>query len=227
MRIRGFHFLLLFVLFEFSAKSQTVRQRLEPLLKQRGMAEYFSGIFRHLGVHIEDAQEKFTVTHKGNSFELTDGINESAVDYTVQLQTENISNLLKHAEDGKIDEKESYRIMRVLFTPITHAGLNNPFLTKRKYLRAASVEHLLHVILLDPEGNENYHQTLVYSADQWIVVPGLHGKAQRIFKLTPQQALDYQRHLFAAKQENTREAWMGFSKWYGKWKETVSVEEKK
>ncbi len=200
---------------------ETAASQWQPLLNQQGMADYFKGLFSQIGIRVAETSEAFTVIHRGDHFDLTDGINKDA-DYILELEGKNISNLLGHAEDGKISEKESFRIISVMFSPMTRASLNNEFLTKKKYLRAASVERFLHIILLDPEKQNDYQQTLVFINDQWLVIPGLHGKADRTFRITPDQALDYQRKLFAAKQQNTRSEWRSFAKWYNNWKKTVS-----
>ena len=72
--------------------------------------------------------EKFTIHHVGTEFIFEEGIIEDAVDFIVPLKLENIQNMMKHAEDGKIDASESWRILDVLFTPLTKVTLENPIL---------------------------------------------------------------------------------------------------
>lgn len=201
---------------------QTAMETWKPLLNQPKLAEYFSGTFNYLGIRIAETGEAFTVHHLGRSFELTAGIDPAKADFTVTLHQENIDNMLKHGADAQIDEAESFRIMRVLFTPLTEAELNNPYLTKRRYLKMAKVEQLIHVTLLDPEKKENHLHSLIYCDGQWLAIPGHYGKAGRSFLLQPKDAVEFQRQLFKAKTANTKKSWMQFMRWYKDWRETVS-----
>lgn len=221
------HFLITFL---FAANvlllhaQQSSADQWKPLLDQPKLAAYFSGIFNDLGIHVIETDEAFTVHHKGDHFEITDGIEPSEVDFVLDIPHEKIERMLLHGEDATIDEAESFLILGVLFSPMTQASLNTPFLTKRKNLKAGGVEALIHVLLLDPDGKNDQSHTLAFAGDQWLVIPGLHGEAKRTFRLDPQHALDYQRKLFEAKRENTSKAWRSFAKWYKTWREDVSSE---
>src|SRR5688500_4703490 len=124
--------LLLPIFYSCSVLSQnvSVKETWKPLLKQPGVAQYFSGIFESMVIEIEETVEKITVLHLGDQFEIKDGIMENEVDYYVKLKPENIKNMSDYGADGKIDAYESYRIMSVLFTPLTRAALKNPMMNK-------------------------------------------------------------------------------------------------
>ena len=89
--------------------------------------------------------------------------------------------------------------------------------------KLAGVEDLIHVRLRSPmkEEEEGTH-TLIYAAGQWLVLPGLHGRAKRTFTLSTEQALDYQRHIFAAVTKRTMGHWLRFGLWYRRWRKQVS-----
>src|ERR1051326_8827683 len=111
--------LLLFLATLFSsAPAQTSMEKWKPLLQQPGLAEYFKGIFDYLGIKIIETGEQFTVHHLGTSFELIPGIDPSKVDFTVEIKKENVDNLVKEGADSKIDESESFKIAKVILTPI-------------------------------------------------------------------------------------------------------------
>jgi hypothetical protein len=215
-------FLCFFALSVALANAQSSMEKWKPLLTQPGLASYFKGLFDLLGVKVLETNEQFTVHHLGNSFELIPGIDPNKVDFTIEIKKENVDNMLKHAQDSVIDERESFRIVRAIFTPITEASLNNPYLTKKKYLKIAHTDELIHVTLLDPEKKEDYSQTLLYSKKQWVVVQGIHGKTATEYKLTPAQAMEFQRHLFEAKKTGTKKGWIKFMKWYNAWKTGVN-----
>src|SRR5688500_15561742 len=144
MRIRNISLTILLLL-QSLFFAQPVMELWKPLLKQKGLAEYFSGVFKNLGVRVAESGEAFTVVHKGDLFELKPGIVKEEVDYEVTINSGKVRNMVSHGDDGKIDDAESFRIMKVLFTPMTLASLNNPVLTKRRYLRIAGVDEIMHV----------------------------------------------------------------------------------
>lgn len=81
----------------------------------------------------------------------------------------------------------------------------------------------MHVILLSPDGKDGATHTLVYKDQQWDVLPGLQGTAQRTFRMTPTQAIEYQRHAYEATRANNPSGWSAFSTWYKGWRETCST----
>jgi hypothetical protein len=214
--------LCLLALLASASSAQSAMEKWKPLLDRPGLAEYFKGIFDYLGITVKETGEQFTVHHLGTSFELLQGIDPSKADFIITIKQENVDRMLKHGMDSKIDDEESFLIARAIFTPITESELNNPFLTNKRYLRMAHVDKLMHVVLLDPDKKEDYSQTLVYAEKQWIVTEGLHGKAKITFRLTPAQAVEFQRHLFEAKKTGTKKGWIKFVKWYKDWKKSVT-----
>jgi hypothetical protein len=57
---------------------------------------------------------------------------------------------------------------------------------------------------------------------QWLVIPGLHGRAARTFDLSIEDAVLYQRHVLTALRQNTWIGWLQFGSWYVRWRPTVS-----
>ena len=81
---------------------------------------------------------------------------------------------------------------------MTAETLGNKVFTNNWYRKRLGVEDHIYVHLLDPSGKSDTSHTLFFVKGQWVVVKGLHGKPKRTFKLTPAQALEYQRKTFAA-----------------------------
>lgn len=52
--------------------------------------------------------------------------------------------------------------------------------------------------------------------------PGLHGRARRTFTLSTEEALDYQRRVFAAVRAQAMGEWLRFGRWYRQWRKGVS-----
>ena len=196
----------------------------ENILQTPELVEYFHGIFNHLGITIKETGESFTIHHKGDSFAFEEGIIKENIDFVVPLELQNIENMVKHAQDGKISANESWRILNVLFTPMTRVTLKTPVLSVNWRRKLAGVEDLTHVYLLNPSGEEASVHTLIYVKGQWLVLKGLYGDARRIYRMTPEQSLEYQREIFSAMQINTLWHWWKFSKFYKKWRKSCSVD---
>lgn len=186
------------------------------------LIEYFKGLFHKAIVTVEETGEQFTVTHTGNDIQFAPGAQDS-VDFHVPLKLENITNLVEHAAQGRIEPAASWRIVCVLFTPLTKAALSNPIVTKNWLRKIAGVESLIHVHLLNPSGEDAATHTLAFAAEQWLVIPGLHGTPGRVYHLNTDQALEFQRSLFATMQSNSSGAWWQFANWYREWRPSVST----
>ena len=198
----------------------------ENILQTPELVEYFKGIFNSLGVIVEETNEKFTINHTGKSCEFEMGINEKKVDFVVPVKLQNIQNMIAHSQDGKISLEESWRIMDVLFTPLTRVTLQTPVLSINWRRKLAGVEDLTHVYLINPTGGEASKHTLIYVKGQWLVFKGTHGKPRRTYRMNPEQAIEYQREIFAAMQKDTFWAWWKFASYYKKWRKTCSVTHK-
>ena len=170
----------------------------ENILQTPDLVKYFDGVFNHLGIIIEETDERFTIHHTGASFEFEEGIIEDNVDFIVPLKKENISNMIKHAEDGFISPEESWRILDVLFTPLTKVTLQTPVLAVNWRRKLAGVEDLTHVYLISPTNKEASKHTLIYVKGQWLVLIGLHGNPRRTYRMSPEQSLEYQKMIFFA-----------------------------
>ena len=199
-------------------------QKWEKILQTPELLNYFNGVFDHLGIEIKETGESFTIHHLGDGFTFEKGIVKEKVDFIVPLELQNIENMIKHAKDGEISDNESWRILNVLFTPMTRVTLETPVLAVNWRRKLAGVEDLTHVYLLNPSGEEASVHTLVYVKGQWLVLKGVHGDARRIYKMTPEQSIEYQRKIFSAMKKNSLWNWWKFSRWYKNWRKTCSVD---
>src|SRR5436305_1692890 len=100
--------------------------------------------------------------------------------------------LAAHAVTGELDEAERYRIISTLFTPATAATLRSRVLANPFLRRLAGAEEVIHVHLQPPTPQqEPVQHTLIYANRQWLVFPGVHGRAGRTFRLGLADALEY------------------------------------
>jgi hypothetical protein len=185
--------------------------------------EFFRGTFKDLGVVVQESGERFTVTHTGTGFAFRDGIDEAKVDFVVPIKQENVDGMVTIAADGKLDDADAFAIMSVMFTPLTREIMKHPVTQDDTLRQLSGVEDSIHVILLDPQGNEGASHTMTYADKKWNVSEGLSGTPKRVFRINAQQALEYQRRAHAAIEANSPMGWNAFSTWYKEWRETCST----
>ena len=214
--------ILLLIGFVFGQESTSLNTW-KNIFQSPELDNFFDGVFYCLGIMIAEDGESITVYHRGDSFEFINGINNEDVDFIVPLKKQNIINMVKHAKDGIIDSEESWRILDVLFTPLTKVTLDNPILSVNWRRKLAGVEDLTHVYLINPKGQEASKHTLIYVKGQWLVLKGLYGDPRRTYRMSPEQSLEYQKKIFKAMQKDNFWGWWKFSSFYKKWRKTCSV----
>ncbi len=205
----------------FSQHRNSFMNSWSTIIQTPEIINYFDGVFEVLGISIEETGEQFTVYHQGDTILLDQGIDPNS-DFIVPLKSQNIQNMISHSKDGQITPEESWRILSVLFTPLTQVTLQSPVLSVNWRRKLAGVEDLTHVYLISPDGNEANKHTLIYVKGQWLVLEGLHGQARRTYRMNEINSLLYQRNIFSAMKKDTFIGWMQFSFWYKKWRKTVS-----
>lgn len=197
---------------------------LQAVVADSRVVEFVAGAFERLGVDVRDTGEAFTCVHRGDRIDFEDRIVHGQVDYTVEVESGQLERLGAQVRAGTFDKAEKFRIVRVLFTPATAAMLaDQPVLSHPLVRRLAGVENLLHVRLVAPvRDEEDGTHTLIYAAGQWLVFPGWHGRARRTFTLSTEEALQYQRRVFATVRAQAFGEWLRFGRWYRQWRQGVS-----
>jgi hypothetical protein len=205
-----------------SAPQPSALQVWSSIVQTPEIVGYFQGVFGKAGITVEESGEQFTVTHQGERITFAPGLDPD-VEFVVPVKQENIANLAAHSRDGRFDPEESWRIVQVLFTPLTRAALQSPLVTRDWLRRLAGVEPVIHVHLLHPQGGQAVSHTLVYAGRQWLVIPGLHGRPLRTYRLTSEQAVEFQRQIYRALKTNRFSGWYQFATWYRSWRKSVST----
>ncbi len=218
-------FSIILLSISFSEETNSYMESWENIIQTSEVIEYFDGVFEVLGISIEETDEQFTVYHKGNSILLEKGIDPNS-DFIVPLKAHNIQNMIDHSKDGTISPEESWRILSVLFTPMTKVTLQTPTLSVNWMRKFAGVEDLTHVYLISPNGKEANKHSLIYVKGQWLVLEGLHGNPRRTYRMNQSDSLLYQRKIFAAMKKDSFMGWIKFGLWYKKWRKTVSITHK-
>lgn len=188
---------------------------------------FFNGLFDIAGVRVTDTGEAFTCRHAGDRIEFSDGIDEAKVNFTVDIESSQVDKLLEDVQPGALDEGAQYRIMFELATAATRAMLARPRIRSR-FLRSilfklGRAESLMHVTLVPPPGEAEQGHTVAYVDGQWLVIPGLHGRAPHVYRLTIADAVEFQRRMLAAREANKLSTWLGFARWYGRLRKQVAT----
>jgi hypothetical protein len=204
------------------AQDTSVMQQWQQFTQNPGLADFFEGLFQSIGIEVKDSDEAFTVYLQEGEFELQKGIDRAEVDYVVEVNEANVADVMTFGEDANIDRVEGFRIIRVLFSPLTRAALDNPQITSGFKLWLGGIDQEMHVYLLGPEGKRIDAHTLLFHEGHWYVIPGIHGPAERVFRLEFEDALAFQRRMYQAQKTNTNRAWRQFRNWYVEWREGVS-----
>ncbi len=207
---------------ENEPEKQSAVDLLQQIAQTEELVAFFSDMFDVMGITIEETGEELTVRVFEDGIAIEAGLPDE-YDFLVPLKMENITNMVDHAEGGSLTEFAVWRIASVLFTPITRETLKNPVMANRFLRRLARVEDLIHVQLVGPQDKQVASHTLTYAAGQWLVAEGLQGEPKRIFTLTGEESLHYQRQVFKAIKANSMKGWLNFMTWYTKWRANHST----
>ncbi len=188
---------------------------------------FFDGLFERAGVRVTDTGEAFTGRHAGDRIEFENGLDESAVDFTVEIDSAQVDRMVEDAKPGELDEGAQFRITAELSTPATQAALRRPVIKNRLLrnllFKLGRAESLIHVTLAAPPGETDVSHTVAYVDGQWLVIPGLHGTVPHGYRLTVANAVTYQRKMLAARKRNSLSTWIAFARWYGRFRKRVVV----
>jgi hypothetical protein len=195
----------------------------QSVLQQAPVVQFFDGLFERVGVRVTGTGEAFTCVHQGTRIAFEPTLDESKVDYTVEIDPAQVERLANQASKGAFDQAEQYRIMAELFTPATAAILKHPQFSGSLAKLLTGAEEVIHVRLASPPpGEPEVAHTLYHRGEGWEVEPGLHGTATRHYTLPLEEALAFQRRAFALIRADSVVALMEFALWYRSWRKGVS-----
>ncbi|MCH2415123.1 MAG: hypothetical protein MK199_10740, partial [Acidimicrobiales bacterium] len=176
-----------------------------------------------------DTGEEFTCRLRGDAAEFDEGIDESGVDFVVEIQAFQVERLASHIRTGELDEVEQFRVLTNVFGPVANSGFNNPavgmFMTGRFFswfIKRRNITHM-HLRSPDPGQEPDVEYSLLFVNRQWLLVPGLHGTPERIFEIDIERGLALHRELVAATRAADWRRWMAFAGWYKRWRDEVEV----
>ena len=213
---------------QYATSSGSTLEKWKSLELPENVTGLFQGLFEKLGVRIIDTGEALTCIQRGDQLEFAMAIDEDSVDFTVQVYGFQVDRLAEHIETGEIDELERFRIAREFFGRSSRGKANvlsNPLISNSILRRLIGGKNLIHMYLIspDPEQEENATFTLIYVNEGWLVIPGLHGEPERVFRVSVADVLELQRRLFAGMKAGSWREWIKIGRWYVGWRKKVEV----
>ena len=205
------------------------KEKLEGLELSTSVRDFFSGLFQSVGIEIIDTDEEFTIRQKDGNFIYSNGILREEVDFTVEIYTFQVDRLSSFIQAGELSEVEKFRVLKAFYHPVTMAGLTQPeakkFMTSRFFSWFIDRKRITHVTLVSPdhEKEPSASYSLLFINKQWLLVPGLYGLPERVFKVKVDQSLDMNRHMVRAMEVNRFWEWVKLANWYKKWRQEVGV----
>ena len=211
----------------------TVR-KLRLLQQHPSASDFFSILFETVGIRVVDTGEELSCYHRGTHIEFCEQLNESAVDYVLELTTKQVDSLVELLSVRDIDEVRRFSILKTLFQPTIEASINPfpclkkvpiamPLASNTLLRRLLRMENIIHVYIIPPSQEEpEIGHTLVFANKEWQLFPGLRGSPGRIFRLTIEDALTFHSHAFSALKSNNTMGWLKFGAWYLRWRKAVS-----
>ena len=202
----------------------SVMEQWQAAMQPPEVVAFFRGLFNCAGVRVGEAGEAFTCVHEGDRIVFSAGLNEP-LDFVVDIAPEQAQALLEDVRDGVMDERERFRIMAALATPAARSALSRPMIRSRLLrsvlFKIGRAESLMHVVLAAPPGEQDAAHTIAYVDGQYLVIPGLHGRVPHVYRLTLDDAVEYQRRMLAARKVNKLRTWLAFARWYGRLRNRV------
>lgn len=213
---------------QYATSSGSMLEKWRSLELSADVIGLFKGLFEKLGVRIIDTGEALTCIQRGDQIEFALGVDEDSVDFSLQVYGYQLERLAEHVAKGDINELERFRIAREFFGRNSTGKaniLNNPLISNVVLRRLIGGKNLIHMYLIspDPEQEENATFTLIYVNKGWLVIPGLQGEPERIFRVSVADALELQRHLFAGMKAGSWLEWLKIGRWYVGWRKKVEV----
>ena len=190
---------------------------------------FFDGLFEIVGSRVVDTGEEFTCRLRGDGVAFVEGIEKAEVDFVVDIQAFQVERLASHVRTGELSEVEQFRILVSVFGPVANSGFNNPavgvFMTGRFFswfIKRRNITHM-HLSSPDPGEEPNVEYSLLFVNRQWLLVPGLHGTPERVFKIDIERGLALHRELLAVMKADNWRRWLAFASWYKRWRDEVEV----
>jgi hypothetical protein len=135
--------------------------------------------------------------------------------------------MLDYMAQGELDARARFRVMAVIATPATRAMLAKPVIRSERLRELlywiGDAEERTQVVLIPPPGEAEVGHTIERRGAVTTVTAGLHGTVERVYRLTVDDAVEFQRRMIAARSADSLWTWIQFARWYGELRARVAV----
>lgn len=212
----------------------TILKMFQDAQQYPAIVDFFSLLFEKAGIRVVDTGEEFSCYHRGTHIDFELHLDETSVDYVLDLNIVQVQQFLQLVDSREIDETRRYKIFHTLFAFAIDASVNpfhclkaatssSPLLSNSLLRRLFRMDNVVHVYLISPiKGECDVGHTLMFVSKEWSISSGIHGNPGRVFRLTVEEALDFHKRVFDAIKIDSRIGWMKFTRWYLTWRRLVS-----
>ena len=88
--------------------------------------DFFSLLFEKAGIRIIETGEEFSCYHRGTHINFESPLDETSVDYVLDLNIVQVEQILQLVDSREVDEVRQYKILHTLFAFAIDASVN-PF----------------------------------------------------------------------------------------------------
>jgi hypothetical protein len=203
-------------------------QRLQQMQQSPDAVKLSQGLYDRMGVQIIDTGEELTGINKGDRIEFIEGIDSKTVDFSVKVYAYQMDALIASAEKGFHSEMSRFLFIREFFLASNEGRsniLNNPLIANPLLRFVIKGKKMLHLYLVSPDPNlaKDASYTLFFVDGHWNVARGIYGTAQRVFRVTTDEAYELHKHMYQGMKSHSFFEWYKIAKWYVGWRNKVEM----
>jgi len=213
---------------EYLVSKESALAKLQAMEQPKESLAFFRGLFDRLGVRIIDSGEEFTCIVHPDKIEFVEGLDPDEVDYCVELFAYQIDIVVKNTAEGYSDPFSKFRVIRVLLngSPRVQGAAITRLLTSNSLFRKLiDAKDVCHVYLTSPEPEQGSDATytFLFVKGEWLIARGLLGDPERVLRVSTDDALELQRHLFSGSAKGSLGELRKTATWYKEWRHRVEV----
>jgi hypothetical protein len=199
------------------AENLTAFELWEKMTQVPALNKNFTGLFYKLGLDVIDTNETLTLHDNAGQLSVSQGLDKD-IDYSVRLNSSRLQQVAPLYQQKEVKLSTVYKTVALLFAPLAEANLSHPLMSNWFLRWMSTLENVVHLYIQDPLLDKIYVTSMVFKDEKWHVFEFLQGKSKRTYRLTIQQAVDYQRHLYQAIRDDSWSGWASFATWYLDWR---------
>ena len=104
----------------------TILKKFQEAQQYPAIVGFFSLLVAKAGIRVVDTREEFGCYHRGTHIDFESHLDETSVDYVLDLNIVQVEQILQLVDSREVDEVRQYKILHTLFAFAIDASVN-PF----------------------------------------------------------------------------------------------------